>query len=71
MVNVKRSVYYHLASISKIRQYMDQETCARVVMSLVMPRLDSGNARLLGQSQCALHHLQVAQNSAAGIVRLL
>ena len=68
MVIVKRFMYYHLASISKIRRYMDQETCARVVMSLVMLRLDYGNALLLGQSQCALRHLKVAHHSAAHIV---
>ena len=68
MVSITRSVYYHLACINKIRQFLNQAICVRAVLSLVMTRLDYCNALLLGQSRSALHGLQVAQNSAARVI---
>ncbi len=68
MKSVKRSMYCYISTINKIRRFLDRETCIRAVMTLVISRLDYVNCLLLGQSQSALHGLQVAQNSAARVI---
>ena len=68
MRNVKRSMYYHLKEIGKIRRYLDEDTCHLAVQSLVISRLDYANIMLVGLPQSLLHGLQVAQNTAARLI---
>jgi len=66
--NVKRSMYFHLKEIGRIRRYLDKDTCHIAVQSLVISRLDYANIMLVGLPQNLLHGLQVAQNSAARLI---
>jgi hypothetical protein len=68
MNNIKKSMYCHIRSISNIRRFLDHDTCVKAVLALVISRLDYVNALLAGQSKCALHGLQVAQNNAARLI---
>ncbi len=40
---LSRNVTFHLRNISRIRRYVDFETCHNVIRSLILPRLDNGN----------------------------
>ena len=63
-----KSVYYQLRSISKIRKYLNKDTCAKVVNALVTSRLDFNNAVLTGLPSCMYRKLQLLQNHAARVV---
>ena len=65
---VTRSMYYHMRGIRNIRHYLDDSTCTKAVMALVITRLDYANSLLAGMSQTSLHKLQVAQNCAARLI---
>ena len=60
-----RTAYYHLHNIASIRRSLTTSACKIIVHSLVISRLDFGNATLYGISDALLHRLQVLQNSAA------
>lgn len=66
--SVKRSMYFHIREIGRIRRYLDQHTCHLAVQSLVISRLDYANILLLGLPKSLLHGLQVAQNTAARLI---
>ena len=53
-----------------MRRFLDSDTCAKAVLSLVMSRVDYCNSllKLVGQSAAALRGLQLAQNYAARLV---
>ena len=61
-------MYFHLKEISRIRRYLDKDTCHLAVQSLVISRLDYANIMLVGLPQTLLHGLQVAQNNAARLI---
>ena len=63
-----RLAYYHLRSIAKVRNSLTMTSCKTMVLSLVISRLDFGNAALYGISETLLHRLQVVQNSAARLI---
>jgi hypothetical protein len=63
-----RTVNFHLKNISRIRRFIDQNTCAHAVRSLVLSRLDYGNSLLGGISCSSLKRLQKLQNRAARLV---
>ena len=63
-----RSAYFHLRSISRIRRFINDDTCASVVQALVISRLDYANAVLIGLPENTLRKLQLVQNSAARLV---
>ena len=50
--SIKRSAFYDLRSISKIRHFLDGDTCIKAVLSLLMSRLDCANALLAGIVAC-------------------
>ena len=52
--SVKCTMFYHLHNISNIRRFLDRDTCARAVLSLVMSRVDYCNSLLVGQCAVAL-----------------
>ena len=63
-----RTAYYHLHNIASIRRSLTTSACKIIVHSLVISRLDFGNATLYGISDALLHRLQVLQNSAARLI---
>jgi hypothetical protein len=63
-----RGAYGKIKSISRIRRYLDFNTCAKIVQALVVSKLDYTNSLLVGLPQCALRKLHVCQNSAARLV---
>ena len=46
--NLSHSIISHLRNITRIRRFLDSDTCSNVVRSLVLSRLDYGNELLLG-----------------------
>ena len=68
MSNTCRLAYHHLRSIAKVRNSLTTRACKIIVLSLVISRLDFGNATLYGISETLLHRLQVVQNSAARLI---
>jgi hypothetical protein len=66
--SICRTVNYHLRNISRIRRFIDQNTCAHAVRSLVLSRLDYGNSLLGGISQSNVQRLQKLQNRAARLI---
>jgi hypothetical protein len=66
--SLKRSITFHLRNISRIRRYLDFETCNNVVRSLILSRLDYGNILLMGSNVTEIARLQVLQNWAAKII---
>ena len=63
-----RLAYHHLRSIANVRNSLTTTACETIVLSLVISRLDFGNATLYGISETLLHRLQVVQNSAARLI---
>ena len=62
---VTKSAYFHIKNVSKIRKYLTLSSAKTVVQSLVVSRLDYGNALLGNLPQRLIKKLQRAQNSAA------
>ncbi|XP_072014995.1 uncharacterized protein [Amphiura filiformis] len=62
------SVTYHLRNISRIRRYLDFNTCNHAVRSLVLSRLDYGNALLMGTNVTDIARLQRLQNWSAKLI---
>ena len=67
--NIIRSMYMHMRHISRIRHHLDDTTLVKVVMALVISRLDYANSALYGVTDYLLNKLQLAQNNAARIIR--
>ena len=63
-----RLAYHHLRSIANVRNSLTTTVCETIVLSLVISRLDFGNATLYGISETLLHRLQVVQNSVARLI---
>ena len=63
-----RSVSFHLRNISRIRRFLDYNTCNDIVRSLVLSRLDYGNVLLMGADAKQIARLQVLQNWAAKLI---
>ena len=63
-----RSLNFSLWNISRIRRYVDHETCINVMWALILSKLDYGNARLSGCKVTDIARLQRIQNRAARIV---
>ena len=55
--------------ISRIRHHLDDTTLVKVVMALVISRLDYANSALYGVTDYLLKKLQLAQNNAARLVK--
>ena len=59
---------YHLRNITRIRRFMDLDTCNNIVHSFILSRLDYGNALLLGSNVSSISRLQKFQNWAAKLI---
>ena len=66
--SICRTINFHLRDIGRIRQFIDKETCAHAVRSLVLSRLDYGNSLLGGVSSSNIQRLQKLQNRATRLV---
>ena len=62
------SLTYHLRNITRIRKFMDNDTCHLIVRALILSRLDYGNGLLLGSNACDIQRLQRIQNWAAKLI---
>ncbi len=63
-----QSITYQLRNISRIRRFLDINSCHHIVRSLVLSRLDYGNALLLGSNKSDLMKLQRIQNWAVKLI---
>jgi hypothetical protein len=66
--NLCRNINFHLRNLYKIRRYIDRNTCAHAVRSLILSRLDYGNSLLAGMSNSDMQRLQRLQNRAARLI---
>lgn len=63
-----RAAYAQLATISRIREFIDDKTAEQLMHALVTSHIDYCNGLLIGVSQHLIKRLQLVQNSAARIV---
>jgi hypothetical protein len=63
-----QSCYYHIRRIGYIRKYLSTEATSKLVVSLILSRLDYCNALLSGLPASSLLCLQRIQNTAARLV---
>lgn len=66
--NVCKTAFYHLRTISRIRKYLSNEDCEKLVHAFISSRLDSCNSLLYGLPKKLLSKLQRIQNTAARII---
>ncbi|XP_071807967.1 uncharacterized protein [Asterias amurensis] len=63
-----KGLNYQMRNISRIRRFLDKDTCHLVVRALILTRLDYGNALLFGSNSADIQRLQRLQNWAAKLV---
>ena len=66
--NARRSAYYHLARIARVRDSLTTSVCKCLVHAFVTSCIDYGNAMLRGIPDRLIHLLEMVQRSAARIV---
>ena len=66
--SLSRSVSFHLRNISRIRRFLDFNTCNHVVRSLILSCLDYGDILLLGANKSEIARLQQLQNWTARLI---
>ena len=57
VASLSRSITFHLRNISRIRRYLDFDTCNHVVRSLILSRLDYANILLMGSKATDINRL--------------
>ena len=62
------SLTMQLRNITRIRRFLDVDTCHLIIRSLILSRLDYGNALLLGCSESNICRLQRIQNWSAKLI---
>ena len=65
---LQKTCRFHLRNISRIRNYISQDTSVVLVKSLVMSILDYSNGLFNGLPKCTVSGLQAVHNSVARIV---
>jgi len=68
VAKVAASCHYHLRRLRQIRRCVGKEVTIRLVLALVISRLDYCNSLLVGLPQSTLAPLQRVQNAAARLV---
>jgi hypothetical protein len=63
-----KSCYFHLRRISQIRKHLSTEATTKLIISLVISRLDYCNSLLSGLPDSTIQTLQRVQNSAARLI---
>ncbi|XP_072033117.1 uncharacterized protein [Amphiura filiformis] len=69
--SVVKCVSFHLRNLSRIRRFLDLDTCKLAVQALVFSRIDYGNALLFGATEYDLTRLQRLQNRAARLIMMV
>ena len=62
------SLNYQLRNISRIRRFLDHDTCHLIVRALILSRMDYGNGLLLGFNYNDIQRLQRIQNWSAKLI---
>ena len=62
------SLNYQLRNISRVRRFLDVDTCHLVVRSLILSRIDYGSGLLLGSNTSDIQRLQRIQNWASKLI---
>ena len=70
ITQLSRSVNWRIRNISRIRRYIDTDTCHNIVRSLLLSRIDYCNVLLNGITKKELKRLQLLQNKCATLVCL-
>ena len=60
--------FYHLRRLRQIRRHVGEEVTTRLVIALVISRLDYCNSLLAGLPRCTIEPLQRVQNIAARLI---
>ena len=68
ILNVCRTCYLELRTISTIRHYLSEEATKTLICAFVLSRLDYYNALLSGSTKHLLDRLQKVQNNAARLI---
>jgi len=68
VAKVAASCYYHLRRLRQIRRCVGKEVTIRLVLALVISRLDYCNSLVASLPQSTLAPLQRVQNAAARLV---
>ena len=68
ITNFNRTITFHLRNISRIRRYIDADTCHNAVRSLTLSRIDYCNGLLSSLPKSYTLRLQRLQNWAASLV---
>jgi len=68
IVKVATVCWYYLRRLRQLRSYVDRDVMSRLVLSLVITRIDYCNAVLAGLPASSLAPLQRVQNAAARLV---
>ena len=68
ITNLSRTITFHLRNITRIRRFIDKDTCHHAVRSLVLSRLDYCNGLLSSVPKSHILRLQRLQNWAARII---
>ena len=63
-----QSINFNLRNISRIRRFIDKESCAHAMRALILSRLDYANSLLAGCRGSDITRLQRLQNRAARII---
>ena len=66
--NTVSTCYFHLKTISLIRNNLTQVACSAAVRAMILSILDYANSLLLGAPEGMLDKLQVVQNNAAQVI---
>ena len=66
--SLSRNVTFHLRNISRIRRFLDFDSCNDIIRSLILSRLDYGNVLLMGANSTDISRLQTLQNWAAKLI---
>ena len=68
VASISGSVYAQMRNLAKLRRYLDPESCASVINSMITSRLDYNNSLLYGVPKSKVYRLQLAQNHAARLL---
>ena len=66
--NICKGAWYVIQKIGRIRPYLSQEVCERLVHAFISSKLDSYNSILYGLPVTELNKLQCVQNAAARLI---
>ena len=68
ITSLSQSINWQIRNIYRIRRFIDFDTCANIVRSLIISRMDYCNLLLYGIKQKDLNRLQKLQNKCARLI---